>query len=89
MSLFNRKHLKTVLQTEATECGLACLVMIARYHGQDVDLNAMRKTAAISLKGASMKQIMATASDLHLTSRALRVDLEQLHKLDLVARTID
>ena len=85
MSVFSRKHLPTVLQTEATECGLACLVMIARYHGQDVDLNAMRKTAAISLKGASLKQIMATASDLHLTSRALRVDLEHLHKLQTPA----
>ena len=85
MSLLGRKYLPTVLQTEATECGLACLVMIARYHGQDVDLNALRKTAAISLKGASLKQIMATASDLHLTSRALRVDLDQLHKLQAPA----
>ncbi|NNC38384.1 MAG: peptidase domain-containing ABC transporter [Acidimicrobiales bacterium] len=85
MTLPGRKYLPTVLQTEATECGLACLVMIASYHGQDVDLNAMRKTAAISLKGASLNQIMATASDLHLTSRALRVDLEHLHKLQTPA----
>ena len=85
MSLFARKTLPVVLQTEATECGLACLVMIARYHGHDIDLNALRKTASVSLKGASLKQIMATAGDMHLGARALRVELGQLHKLQTPA----
>ena len=70
MSLFARKTLPVVLQTEATECGLACLVMIARYHGHDIDLNALRKTASVSLKGASLKQIMATAGEMHLGAAA-------------------
>ena len=70
-----------VLQTEATECGLACLVMIARYHGHDIDLNALRKTASVSLKGASLKQIMATAGEMHLGARPLRVEMDHLHKI--------
>ena len=85
MSLFARKTLPVVLQTEATECGLACLVMIARYHGHDIDLNALRKTASVSLKGASLKQIMATAGDMHLGARPLRVELDHLHKLQTPA----
>ncbi len=85
MSLLSRKTLPVVLQTEATECGLACLVMIARYHGHDIDLNALRKTASVSLKGASLKQVMATAGTLHLSSRPLRVELAQMHKLQMPA----
>ena len=85
MSMFSRKTLPAVLQTEATECGLACLVMIARYHGHDIDLNALRKTASVSLKGASLKQVMQTAGTLHLSSRPLRVELDQMHKLQTPA----
>ena len=85
MNLFSRKTLPTVLQTEATECGLACLVMIARYHGHDIDLNTLRKTASVSLKGANLKQVMATAAVLHLSSRPLRVELDQLDKVQTPA----
>jgi len=85
MNYFTRNKLPVVLQTEATECGLACLVMIARYHGHDIDLNALRKTASVSLKGASLKQVMATAAGLHLSSRPMRVELDQLHKIQTPA----
>jgi len=85
MNWFERKRLPVVLQTEATECGLACIVMIARFHGQDVDLNALRKTAAVSLKGANLRQVMATAGDLHLASRPLRLEMDHLHKLQMPA----
>ncbi len=85
MRFFSRNKLPVVLQTEATECGLACLVMIARYHGHDIDLNALRKTASISLKGANLKQVMATAANLHLASRPMRVELDQLHKVQTPA----
>jgi ATP-binding cassette subfamily B protein RaxB len=85
VNLAVRKKLPIVLQTEAAECGLACLVMIARYHGHNIDLNGLRQTAAISLKGASLKQIMATAGSLHLSPRALRLELDHLSKLQTPA----
>jgi len=85
MRFFKSKSLPTVLQTEATECGIACLVMIARYHGHDIDLNSLRKTASVSLKGASLKQVMATAANLHLSSRPLRVELDHLEKVQTPA----
>ncbi len=83
--MFTRPALPVILQTEATECGLACLVMIARFHGHDIDLNAMRETASVSLKGASLKHLMQTAGELHLSTRALRVELDQLHKISMPA----
>lgn len=36
------KKLPLVLQTEAAECGLACLTMVATYHGYKTDLPNLR-----------------------------------------------
>lgn len=83
--MFNRKTLPVVLQTEVTECGLACLTMIGRYHGHDIDLNVLRKKHLISMTGASLKSIMAIAGGLQLAARPLKVDLDQLSKLQLPA----
>ena len=38
-------RLPMVLQTEAAECGLACLAMVAGYHGQDSNLAELRRNA--------------------------------------------
>ena len=83
--MFGRKTLPVILQTEVTECGLACLTMIGRYHGHDIDLNILRKRHLISMTGASLKSIMAIAGTLQLAARPLKVELDQLHKLQLPA----
>lgn len=74
-----------ILQTEMTECGLACLAMVSRFHGHDVDLNSLRETYLLSMRGTSLKQIIKIAGELTLSPRALKVDLDQLHKLTLPA----
>lgn len=76
-----RRRPPVVLQTEMTECGLACLAMVARFHGHDVDLNSLRAKYLLSMRGTSLKQIIKIAGELSLSPRALRVDLDQLHKL--------
>ncbi len=43
--------LPLVLASEAAECGLACMAMVARFHGHDVDLNGLRQRFALSLVG--------------------------------------
>ena len=77
--------LPVILQTEMTECGLACLAMIARYHGHDIDLNVLRRKHLVSMTGASLKSVIAVADGLQLSSRPLRVDLDHLKKLQLPA----
>ena len=39
---FLGRSLPVILQTEATECGLACLGMVAGYHGRRTDLAQLR-----------------------------------------------
>lgn len=79
------KRLPIILQTEATECGLACLTMIAKYHGHDVDLNGLRAKYPVSMKGVSLETLIKLSGQLHLGSRALRCDLEELNLVQLPA----
>lgn len=68
-------------QTESTECGLACLAMIAGYHGHHVDVAALRSRFSVSLKGTGLARIMEIAHRLNLGTRALKLDLNQLRRL--------
>ena len=79
------RKLPVILQTEMTECGLACLAMIARYHGHDIDLNVLRRKHLVSMTGASLKSVIAIADGLQLSSRPLRLDMDHLEKLQLPA----
>jgi len=74
-----------ILQSEAAECGLACLAMIASHHGKRIDLRELRRRYPLSLKGAALKQLVAVASDLRFQCRPLRLDLEHLGQLNCPA----
>jgi ATP-binding cassette subfamily B protein RaxB len=76
-----RRRLPVILQTEAAECGLASLAMIARYHGHDVDLPSLRRRHSTSLKGANLARVMELAATLGFETRPLRLELEELAEL--------
>jgi len=78
LNFSGKKKLPIILQAEATECGLASLAMIAKYHGHDVDLNGLRQRFPISLKGAALETLIDLSGKLDLGARALRVDFEAL-----------
>jgi ATP-binding cassette subfamily B protein RaxB len=44
------RRLSMMLQTEAIECCLACLAMIASYYGHDVDISGLRRRFSTSPK---------------------------------------
>jgi len=79
--VFNRRN-RTILQSEAAECGLACLAMIANAHGHDLTLATLRQRFSVSLKGSTLPNLITVASALGLSPRALRLDPEELD-LDL------
>ncbi|RKP43413.1 peptidase domain-containing ABC transporter [Trinickia fusca] len=72
-----------MLQTEATECGLACIAMIASYWGHETDLRNMRLRFSVSLKGITLKTLMSISTTLGLRARALRTDVKQLVSVKL------
>jgi ATP-binding cassette subfamily B protein RaxB len=67
-------RLPLVRQAEAAECGLACLAMIAGWHGLDIDLTTLRRRCPISLKGTTLEDLIANASALNFSHRALRTE---------------
>ena len=75
------RSLPVILQTEATECGLACLGMVSGYHGRRTDLPQLRRQFSISQHGATLGQLIGIANALGLASRPLRLDLEDLPQL--------
>jgi ATP-binding cassette, subfamily B, bacterial CvaB/MchF/RaxB len=77
------KQVHSILQTEAAECGLASLAMIANYHGYQTDLATLRQRFALSLRGATLKQVIDMAQGMKLAARPLRLDLEEMNQLQL------
>ncbi len=78
-----RRRLPMLLQTEGAECGLACLAMIAAKHGFDSDLPTLRRRFSVSMKGATMADLVRVAAQLHLNPRAVRAEMEHLPQLEL------
>jgi len=72
-----------VLQTEAAECGLACLAMVAGAHGLDCDLPTLRQRFSLSLKGVNLLDLVRMAEELRLHARALRAEIDDLAQLAL------
>jgi len=75
--------MKTILQTEASECGLACLAMIADHFGYRCELSDLRRRFALSLKGATMTQLVRYAAALELAGRPLSLELEEVPDLQM------
>lgn len=76
-----RRKLPVLLQTEAAECGMACLAMVASYHGHGVDVAGLRRRFAVSLRGTTLATLMDFAERLGFTTRAVRVELRELSRL--------
>ena len=79
------RKLPIITASEAAECGLACIAMISRYHGHDVDLNGLRQRYAFSLSGATLKSLMGIADQLGFATRALKVEMSALDRIHLPA----
>jgi ATP-binding cassette subfamily B protein RaxB len=75
--------LPLLLQTEAAECGLACLGMVAGFHGYRTDLATLRRRFPISLKGVTLHDLVHIARRMDLASRAVKLDVAHLNQLRL------
>jgi ATP-binding cassette, subfamily B, bacterial CvaB/MchF/RaxB len=61
LNFARRGHLPVIHQTEAAECGLACIAMIASYLGHRIDLNTLRRQHPVSLKGVTLRGLIQVA----------------------------
>jgi ATP-binding cassette, subfamily B, bacterial CvaB/MchF/RaxB len=81
---FSRKRrLPVIQQTEASECGHACLAMIACYFGHQTDLLSLRLRFSTSSKGMTLSRLIEIAHEMDLSSRPIRVELQDVSQLEV------
>jgi ATP-binding cassette subfamily B protein RaxB len=81
LSLGLGRMMPVIHQGEAAECGLACLTMVASYHGHRMDLAAVRRRFPVSLTGMTLLHLLGAAARLGLSGRPLRVELRALNTI--------
>jgi ATP-binding cassette, subfamily B, bacterial CvaB/MchF/RaxB len=67
-----KPRIKTVLQSEANECGLACLTMLANFHRHDISLSYLRSLFPLSQRGMNLAEIVELAGQLDLDAQGSR-----------------
>ena len=67
--LSGRRRIVSILQAEASECGLACLTMIANYHRHDIGLSYVRGLFPLSRSGMTLAQMVEVAAKLDLDAQ--------------------
>lgn len=78
----SKQQLNIVMQAEASECGLACVAMLANFHGNQMSLDKLRQISPVSNQGSNLTQIMQIGELLGLSCRALKVQLPELSELN-------
>lgn len=81
---FSLRH-KTpvILQSEAAECGIACLAMVCGFYGLNIDLFNFRHRYGSPSQGVTLMSLSKTAEHAGLKSRALSLDLDEIKQLKL------
>ena len=74
--------LKSLLQTEAAQCGHTCLAMVLDYHGRQMDGLTLQREYPTSMRGVTLANLIDDASVSGLQCRALRIELEELPQLE-------
>ncbi|MBV8210428.1 MAG: peptidase domain-containing ABC transporter [Burkholderiaceae bacterium] len=80
-----KRRVPLILQSEAPECGIACVAMVAGYHGFRTDLSAMRMRLSPSMKGVTLQHIAAIAGTMKMSLRGVQAPLESLGRLRMPA----
>ena len=76
-----RRRVPTILQMEATECGVACLAMILAHHGRWVSLEELRVRCGVSRDGANAANIARAAREYGLVARGFAHPRKTLFEL--------
>lgn len=71
------------MQQEVSECGHACVAMLASYHGYEIDVSGVRERFGSCGRGLSLYEIRAMLDAFGLQGQALSVPLSHLSQLSL------
>lgn len=80
-----RKRFPFVHQLDEMDCGVACLSMIAKWHGVDVSISWLRDVAQAGPSGTSLRGIEIAGRRLGLEVIPVKVSRDRLRELELPA----
>jgi subfamily B ATP-binding cassette protein HlyB/CyaB len=72
-------------QREESDCGIASLAMLVRFHGLDIPLERVRAEVRIGADGATLRELQRAGTQLGLRCRAVQIELRQLAQVELPA----
>ena len=75
------RRLRHIPQHQQSECGLACLAMIADFHGLRMDMTTTRAAIGGGGRGHTLQALMDAAEKLGLSGRPLKLEIEELAQL--------
>ncbi|GGF93314.1 MULTISPECIES: peptidase domain-containing ABC transporter [Cysteiniphilum] len=84
MSILNfslRRSLPMILQTEAAECGLACIAMIAQFHKKPVNLRGLKTNFDSSSAGLNFQNLIDISASIGFMARPLKCEINELKLL--------
>jgi HlyB family type I secretion system ABC transporter len=67
-----------ILQQSSSDCGAACLAMVAQYWGKRFSLNWLRNLADVGRSGAGLKNLATAAETIGFHARPVRATLDKL-----------
>ncbi len=79
------KEIPFVQQLEATECGLACLIMVLGHHGKVVTREEMRDVLTAGRDGATARDLLNAARHQGMRGRGIRIGLNAVQHLQRAA----
>jgi len=76
LSFWRRRRIPILLQTESSECGLACLAMVAGFYGKNIDLITLRQDYGVSSRGMTLVTMSSIASNMGFSARPLSLNID-------------
>ncbi len=80
---FLQKKFKFYHQLESTDCGPACLAMVASFYGKKYAVKEIKSLCSITRMGVSVQDIVDGAKKIGLDAVAVKLTAEQLKEIPL------
>lgn len=77
-----RKNIQFIQQLNTSDCGAACLTMIAKYYDRKYDIDDIKSLFEFSRIGASLKDIEEISYKIGLKCYSLKVSINELEEFE-------
>ena len=78
--MFKSRKFPFVRQHDIMQCGVACLTMVCRYFGLDIELDDVGELCFTSKRGTTLLEISTAAGELGLDTIAAKLTIDELAK---------